>query len=280
MKFAVSQISTLTSPLEADLPAFAAAGFTAVELSMEKIGRYLEQRPIDDLKALLASLGLQATGAIGLAPKGPALLLSRGQEAEDYFAMLERQLTLSRDLDIPQIGIGADAAKWITDPDWQAGAVDNLRRAADMAADFDVRIGIECLSLGPPIGPFLLASLAETRTLVDQVGRDEIGINVDFFHHYRSGGTAAELATLPGRQIVGVHVTDLNSKPREDLGDGDRELPGEGILPLAEYARSILSTGYDGPWVIELLNQKIWDMPVTEAALALMRSTIALQPQA
>lgn len=266
MKLSISEITTLPSSLEDDVAAFSAAGFTAVELSLEKVGRYLATHSIEEMKRLLEQSGLTPNGAIGLAPSGPALLLSRGESFETYVEALREQLALCRTLGIKQIGIGADSAKWITEDDWMPGAIRNLRVAAAMAAEADMRIGLEFMSLDEPIGPFVLSSLEEARRIVDRVGSDSIGINIDYFHHYRSGGTVTELAAVPGTEIVDVHVTDVNGMPRHELGDGDRVLPGDGVLPLDAYRDAIMSTGYNGYWVLELLNEALWQKPPAEAA--------------
>jgi sugar phosphate isomerase/epimerase len=89
MKIAISQITTLPVDLELDLPAFAEAGFTAVELSLEKVNRFVAKKSVAALREMLVRLGLTAVGAIGLAPLGPALLLSRGAECELFFQRFE-----------------------------------------------------------------------------------------------------------------------------------------------------------------------------------------------
>ena len=126
MKIAISEITTLPAPLEADLAAYSAAGFSAVELSLEKVGRFLATHPIDALQELLHVNRLTAAGAISLAPAGPALLLSRGEQLADYLAELRSELDLCATLGIGVLGVGADARRWLADAAWQAAARDNL----------------------------------------------------------------------------------------------------------------------------------------------------------
>lgn len=258
MKIAISQITTLPADLELDLPAFARAGFTATELSLEKVNRFVAKKSIAALREMLVRLGLKAVSAIGLAPSGPALLLSRGSEFQAYFKSLKEQLALCRALDIDQIGLGADASKWALEDKWQAGAVKNVKLAAQLADDFSMRIGLEFMNLDAPIGPFVLDSLASTQQITEAVAHPAIGINLDFFHHYRSGGSVRELSKLEGQKIVNVHVTDVAEGQIQDLADSDRILPGEGVLPLEDYREAILATGYDGYWTLELLNKDLW----------------------
>jgi len=266
LKISMSQITMMRHSLEEDLPAIAAAGFKGVEISLEKARQFLITHEVAQLREMLASLDLCATGAIGLAASGPALLLSHGTWEKDYFATLLQQFELCKALKIDHIGIGADHIKWVSEENWTRNAEKNLRKAARMAADFDMRIGLEFLSLAAPVGPFILDCLAKTRALVETVGDEHLGINVDFFHHYRSGGTDNELSALPGEIIVGVHVTDVAEGASWTLGDGDRLLPGQGVLPLTAWRDALLRTGFDGYFVLELLNESLWQMPPERVA--------------
>ena len=266
MNYSMSQITTLTSEADSDLPGIAAAGFTGVELSLEKIATFLKRAPVEALRDRLEELDLRATGAIGLAPEGPALLLARGAVFETHLSSLSRQLDICRALDIDNIGVGADAAKWRPDDDWRDGAIDNLKQAAALADGYGVRIGLEFMSIGPPIGPFIVGSLAEALTLIEETASPSLGVNLDFFHHYRGGGTTEQIANLDRSRIVGVHVTDVAAGALESLSDQDRVLPGEGVLDLAGYRDAIMSAGYDGCWTLELLNQDLWAMAPDKAA--------------
>jgi 2-keto-myo-inositol isomerase len=262
MQVAISQITTLPANLEVDLPAFSRAGFRAVELSLEKVTRYVQRKSNLALRDLLEELELRAVGAIGLAPKGPALLLSRGDTFSTYIASLRRQLALCRELGVDRIGIGADASKWRVEGRWQKNAIENVKVASRIAEDEGVRIGLEFLSLGPPIGPFILDSLESTMSLIEAVSSSALGVNVDFFHHFRSGGSSEDLSTIEADCIVTVHVTDVLDRPLAKLTDGDRVLPGEGVLPIFEYRDAIFSAGYNGAWTLELLNEMLWHADV------------------
>jgi sugar phosphate isomerase/epimerase len=149
---------------------------------------------------------------------------------------------------------------------WQAGAIKNVKVAAELANDFGMRIGLEFMSLDVPIGPFVLDSLVSTQQITEAVAHPAIGINIDFFHHYRSGGSVQQLSELTGTQIVDVHVTDVAGGKSLPLDDGARVLPGKGILPLSEYREAILATGNKGYWTLELLNEDLWSREVAETA--------------
>ena len=266
MKISMSQITTMPLPLAEDLPAFARAGWTAAELQIDKVNRFVAAASVEALVDMLAQLGIEPTGAIGLAPSGPALLLARGAVFDEYLVSLRQQLELCRRIGIDQIGIGADASKWKGEENWRPAAVRNIREAARIADDTGVRIALEFMSLGAPIGPFILDTLAETRQIVAEVDRASVGYNIDLFHHYRSNGTVDELKTVEARDVVGVHVTDVGPGDKPGLGDGDRVLPGAGVAPMAGYRDALIGAGYDGYWTLELLNEELWTLDPEETA--------------
>jgi sugar phosphate isomerase/epimerase len=267
MKVSISELTTYPAGLDAELAAYSMAGFSAVELSLEKIGRHLAGRSPAGLRDRLAELGLIASGAVSFAPKGPSMLLSSGDALERYLGGLREELALCRELGIRVLGIGADAQRWASSNSWRLQAVRNLRAAAAMADDHDVRLAIEYLSLGPPIGPFLLETLVETRALLEEADHPGLGLTIDFFHHFRGGGTPAELASLDRAEIANIHVTDVKQRERAALTDDDRVLPGMGNAPVTAYRDALVATGYEGCWTLELLNPELWTRAVDEVAL-------------
>ena len=54
------------------------------------------------------------------------------------------------------------------------------------------------------------------------------------FHSFRGGGDFDEVRLVPGHAVAICHFNDApGDKPRESQTDGDRVLPGDGILPAA-----------------------------------------------
>lgn len=266
MKTAMSEITTLKADLETDLKSFAASGWTAVELSIEKADRYLASHSLSDLKQALRSYGLTPVAAIGLAPTGPGLFLAHGADFDGYIKSLERQILMCEALEIPCLGIGADPAPGAISGDWTEGAIANVRVAADLAEAHGVAIGVEALSLSRPIGPFLLESLNETSAFVERVDHRSVGINFDFFHFIRGGGTVPDITEVKPGRILHVHVCDLPQMERLDWEDKHRVMPGDGALPMTAIRDAILALGYQGYWALELLNEDYWAQPAEQVA--------------
>ncbi|QTH43141.1 sugar phosphate isomerase/epimerase [Cohnella sp. LGH] len=258
MKIAISQITTLPASTSDDLQAFSQAGWQAAELAISKVDKYLSGRTVEQLAADLKAADLVPIAAIGLASPEATLLLSKEEAYPAYELELERQLRLCQQLGINNLGIGADPAAKAY-PGWYDTALVNVRKAGDLAAKYGVRLGLEFMSLNPPLGPFILENMEQTLKLVEDAGHDHIGYNLDLFHFFRSGGTLADIQNLPVEKLFHVHLCDLPHLRQPELDDSERLLPGEGILPMNEIVSALEAKGYTGYLALELLNQELWD---------------------
>jgi sugar phosphate isomerase/epimerase len=109
-------------------------------------------------------------------------------------------------------------------------AVATLRDLADLAAEFDLTLGLEFMGLTPACN-----SIQRAAWFVERAARPNIGIGCDALHLMRTGGTAEDIRRIPAQLFTyaqicdgrGLHVT--GDYIREAL---DREMPGAGDFPL------------------------------------------------
>jgi len=80
--------------------------------------------------------------------------------------------------------------------------------------------------------------------LVQRVGAPNLGVMFDTWHFVRSGGSIEDLAGLALGIVIGTQVSDAPA----GAGGGnyvpmiDRQLPGDGTLPLGSMVRALLAT--------------------------------------
>ncbi len=72
------------------------------------------------------------------------------------------------------------------------------------------------------------------------------------------------LEQIDASKIVIVHVNDLPKL--EDVKDSDRLMPGDGILPLRDFFKTLKKIGYSGPVSVELFNERYWQLSACEVA--------------
>jgi sugar phosphate isomerase/epimerase len=136
-----------------------------------------------------------------------------------------------------------------------AKAVRRLRICAEILDSYGIRLGLEYV--GPHHlrtqwkYPFLWTQ-EDMLDMIAAIGKPNVGLLVDSYHWYTTGLTAEDLAKLQPQQIVHVHINDCLAKPEEAL-DNDRVYPGEGVIDLAAFLRSLQQAGYEGAVTQEVL---------------------------
>jgi len=147
-----------------------------------------------------------------------------------------------------------------------------LREVAAILGDCGVRFGLEYV--GPKTSwtrgrHSFVHTMEETKDLLAEIGRDNVGFVLDSWHWYTAGETEADLLTLTGRDVVACDLNDAPAGiPVEEQMDLRRELPcATGVINLATFLGALVKMGYDGPVRAEPFNQKLREMD-NDAAMA------------
>ena len=246
----------MSTPLEADLPAFQHGGWQAVELWLTKVEAYLEGHSIDELRALFDSLALVPAAAAGQG----GLLLSRGDERDTHWSHFRRRLAILKELYVPTLIVAADFTREAADEDYRRAAA-TLGEAAELAGSFGVRIALEFQKASG-----FCTSLDTALALVEQCGSTHAGVCLDLFHYYTGPSKYEDLAYLSSENLAWVQVCDLSGTPREIAGDSDRILPGEGDFQIDPIFDQLERIGYDGHVSLEVLNPQLWQVPADRVA--------------
>jgi sugar phosphate isomerase/epimerase len=256
MKPCISQATTLSTPFEADLPAYARAGWSAVELWLTKLETYLEAHTVAEAKSLLDGEGL--TPAAAAAQGG--LLLARGAEREAHWEHFRRRLGLLAELGVPTLVVAADFNRDLTPDDYPRAAA-ALSEAAEAARPAGVTLALEFQKSAR-----FCASLDTTLALVLQSGAAGVGVCLDLFHYYTGPSKFEDLAYLTPANLAWVQVCDLSGTPRELATDGDRILPGEGDFQTGPILDHLGLIGYRGYVSLEVLNPQLWKVAADRVA--------------
>ena len=171
------------------------------------------------------------------------------------------------------------------DPAEPAGPVeavaDGLARIADVAAEHDLKIGFELLAerRGSP-----LHNLPDIVMFIDDVGRDNVGVMFDIWHSWCEPDLHDRLREYTPR-INSVHVNDVRVHERSNF---DRELPGDGRAVAAPIIATLIESGYEGWWELEVFSDdgtfgndypdSLWKLPhelLLERAKAAFDATYA-----
>ena len=144
--------------------------------------------------------------------------------------------------------------------------VERLTPVAKILRKFDCRLGLEFL------GPVTLRqnhkyefihTIEQMLQLCEEIPVDNVGLLLDSWHWYTSGGTLDDLNVLNNENVVAVHINDApEGVPIDKQQDGVRVLPGEsGVIDLDGFLNVLERIGYDGPVTPEPFSKKIKGMP-------------------
>lgn len=141
----------------------------------------------------------------------------------------------------------------------------------DAAAQAGLDVALEHL-------PFTnIASLAAARAIVEGAGRDNGGLCLDSWHHFRGHLEWEELARLPADRIKSVQINDGPATPvaADYYRDTTRHrmVPGRGSFDLPRFLASIRGQGYDGPLSVEVLSEDLWELPAERVCMELALAT-------
>lgn len=256
MKPCVSQVTTLSTPFDDDLSAYARGGWTAVELWLTKLETHLEGRSVADVRRALSDQGLVAPAA---AVQG-GLLLSRGMERAEHWGHFRRRLAVLEELGVPTLVVAADFHHEPTGDDY-ARASDALAEAGALAGGHGVRLALEFQKSAR-----FCASLDTAVALIAQSRAANVGVCLDLFHYYTGPSKFEDLAYLGPANLAWVQVCDLAGTPRELAGDADRIFPGEGDFQIGPVLDHLGRTGYTGYVSLELLNPQLWRIAADRVA--------------
>ena len=137
-----------------------------------------------------------------------------------------------------------------------------LREVAHVLADHDQRFGLEYvgtkLSWTSSRHSFV-HTMAETKELLAEIGRPNVGIVLDSWHWYTAGETADDLRTLSNADIVACDLNDAPAGiPVDQQIDHQRELPAAtGVINVKAFLEALIEIGYDGPIRAEPFNRKL-----------------------
>jgi sugar phosphate isomerase/epimerase len=165
---------------------------------------------------------------------------------------------------------GSDERPFRENFDWH---VARLRPIAEVLRDEGCRFGIEFLGPKTYRAAFrheFIHTLDGLMELVAAIGTDNVGVLLDSWHLYTSGGTLADLEQLTNQDVIVVHVNDAPAGiARDEQIDTVRTLPMEtGVIDLVGFMQALREMGYDGPVMPEPFSQRINDLAATDPEAA------------
>lgn len=274
MRFALHGMCSLHSNIVSDIRLAKETGYQGLEIHTEKLWRYIQAGfTSDDLKARLDQAGITPT-AIDII--GSVEASDKSTQAE-VIRQAETLCEFASDIGAPTIQLNAfEALNGLSVEDNIQITARNIQQIADIGKQSGIRFQYEGAAWTP------IARLDDYYRLHDAVGRDNFGFVLDTWHFWASrGATPEDMAGIDKNLIYNVHLSDGKRPAINEPWVDEKELRGyllgEGEIPLQEWVDAIESTGYEGFYSGEFLNDQLWEADhyeIAESMLAGMKSLL------
>jgi len=123
-------------------------------------------------------------------------------------------------------------------------------------------------------------TMSEMLRLCYETGTGNLGLLLDCWHWYTSGGTLDDVKALKPEQVVDVHVNDAPPGiPLDQQKDNVRALPGEtGVIDVRGFLEALESIGYKGPVMAEPFSKRLSEMPPDQAVAVTAKAIESVWP--
>lgn len=215
-------------PFERCVEIAAEAGYNGVQLvgEFQKWTAEETQRTVSRIH----SLGLVVDSMSGVRAG-----FSTASDTAIFMSQLKEQLEAAKRLACPQIILLSGKRSAGVSPDAQAQtSVENLKRAADLAATDRIEIVIEPIDAleNPTI---FLQTVTDAFEIVRQAASPNVKVLYDFYHEQRGFGNLIEKLVNHIGQVGLVHIADVPG----------RHEPGTGEINFATVYRKLADLRYD-----------------------------------
>ncbi|WP_166368358.1 sugar phosphate isomerase/epimerase family protein [Psychromonas sp. SA13A] len=256
MKFALHGMCSLHNNIVSDIRLAKETGYQGLEIHTEKLWRYINSGLSSaDLKAKLDNAGIlpSAIDIIG------SVEAPDKATQQSVFKQVETLCQFASEIGAPTIQVNSfEGLNGLSVEDNIKITAQNITHIADIGKEHNIRFQFEGAAWTP------IAKLDDYHRLHDAVGRDNFGFVLDTWHLWSCrGATLEQVAKVDKELIYNIHISD-GLRPAENQPWVDEKelrgcLIGEGEIPLQEWIDAIQSTGYDGFYSGEFLNDQLWE---------------------
>lgn len=253
-------------PLDRELDILSEVGYGGLEIFTPKLDTFLKQHSIGELQQRLQErqlIPLTMNCIENYTFRTPEEFQQLKDECRRLSA-ISQEIGCSTLVIVPSSlpsGMTWDKAK--------AETVSTTRQLADIAAPFGVGLAFEFLA--PP--SCSVRTLSQAWEVVQAAQRQNVGLVLDTYHFHVGGSTWDSLEYFDIDRLYIVHLNDAEDLPLDQLTDGHRLLPGEGIFPLKGMLSRLHDRGYDGAYAIEIMRPAYRERDPLEYARAAFDAT-------
>ncbi|MER5181240.1 TIM barrel protein [Streptomyces sp. NPDC002896] len=265
MRTSIATVS-LSGPLTEKLTAAARAGFDGVEIFEND----LLASPLtpEEIRARTADLGL----TIDLYQPMRDIEAVPEEEFDRNLRRAEHKFRLMRRLGADTVLVCSNVSPLAVDDDALAAA--QLRRLAELADEYGIRVAYEALAWGRHVNTY-----DHAWRIVEAADHPALGTCLDSFHILARGSDPKAIEDIPGDKIFFLQLADAPLMAMDVLqwSRHYRCFPGQGGFDVAGFLGHVVRAGYQGPLSLEVFNDVFRQADARPTAIDAQRSLIVLQ---
>nr|AXL06003.1 3-keto-5-aminohexanoate cleavage protein [uncultured bacterium] len=266
---------SISGSLESKIRAVADAGFDGVEIfENDLLGFPGSPREVG---RLIRAAGMRCT----LFQPFRDLEGMPAEQRTRAFDRMERKFDVMAELETDLILLCSNCSPLSVND--RARVIDDLSELGERAARRKMRVGYEALAWGRHTFDH-----RDAWTLVRDVDHPSIGLILDSFHSLAREVPSASIGDIRLEKLFFVQIADAPKLTMDYLSWSRhfRNMPGQGDLPLADFAEAIHRLGYQGYWSLEIFNDRFRAGSASGVAvdgfrsLQLLNDQVASRPRA
>ena len=256
-------------PLGEEVEISAQAGYDGIEPWIRNIQRYVDDGgSLADMKKRIADAGLKVVSAIGFPRWAVDDEAERAKGLEQFKHEMELVVGLGgRHIAAPPAGINRNTDVSLLD------VADRYRVVLEMGREIGITAQLEIWGSATTLG-----RASEAALVAMAADHPDACLLLDAFHMYRGNSGFECLRLLNGAAMHAFHLNDYPADPpREEINDGARVYPGDGVCPLGFVLKTLHETGFRGMLSLELFNHTYWEqdaLSVAKTGLEKMKAAV------
>jgi 2-keto-myo-inositol isomerase len=245
-------------PLTEDIEIAAKAGFTAIELWLDKVNEYKKDGcDLADLRKRIGDLGLTVENAVGFA----TWIVDDDAERARGLEQAKRDMETIAALGGKRMAAPPAGAREGT-PIELLAAAQRYRALLEIGDQMGVTPLLELWGWSANIH-----RLGQAMFVAAESGHPKAALLLDVFHIYKGGSDFNALKLLSANATPVFHINDYPAQPpRERITDAERVYPGDGAAPLSQILRDLKAGGGQKVLSLELFNPNYYKQDPLEVA--------------
>lgn len=256
--------------IEREAEIAAEAGYDGIEPWIRSVRSFTEAGGrLSDLRSRISDLGLTIDSAIGFA----SWIADDEQQRSEGLQQAARDMELLAELGASRIAAPPAGAQ--NGPAIELSVIaERYRKLLELGDQTGVVPQLEVWGFSRN-----LARLGDAVAVCVEADHPSACLLPDVYHIFKGGSGFGGLSLLDDNAVHVFHMNDYPAEPsREEMNDGHRVYPGDGIAPLDEILQSIAGGNRTVTLSLELFNKSYWEQdPLEVARTGLQKMQAAVQ---